>query len=153
MQFKIPQNIDVEDKIIAFISFKQLFILLGGGAVSYVIYTVSVGRVPAYAYIIPIAFILAITALIAFLKVDNLTFPRMVLLFLERIINPSQRVWRHFSTIPTLLDEYEELLKNTAGTKKVLVQDNPAGSIKSLNSIADIVDMQTSPESDSSTPQ
>lgn len=142
MQFKIPQNVDIEDKIVAFLSFRQLFILIGGGAIAYVIYTASVGRVPPYAYIIPMVIIMIITALIAFLKIDNLTFIKLVLLMLERIINPSQRVWRHYATIPTLLDLYEADLETTATPGIHTQEDNPAVSVKSLNSIADLVDTQ-----------
>lgn len=142
MQFKIPQNVDIEDKIVAFISFRQLFILLGGGGIAYVVYSATVGRVPPYAYIIPMVIIIVFTVLIAFLKMDNLTFVRMVLLFLERLINPSQRVWRHYAAWPTLLDLYEADLQTTAVNKGPRKDDNLAISVKSLNSIADIVDTQ-----------
>lgn len=142
MQFKIPQNVDIEDKIVAFLSFRQLFILLGGGGIAYVVYTATVGRVPAYAYIIPMAVIMLFAVLIAFLKMDNLTFIRMVLLFFERLINPSQRVWRHYAAWPTLLDYYEASLQSTTVVKTTKKEDNPSISVKNLNSIADIVDTQ-----------
>ncbi|PIV90545.1 hypothetical protein COW46_01850 [Candidatus Gracilibacteria bacterium CG17_big_fil_post_rev_8_21_14_2_50_48_13] len=142
MQFKIPQNVDIEDKIVAFLSFRQLFILIGGGAVAYVVYTASVGKVPPYAYIIPIVFILVITVLIAFFKIDNMSFIKLILLVLERIINPTQRVWRHYPGLPTHLELYEADLQTTAKAPKKDSGENPANSIKSLTSIADIVDSQ-----------
>lgn len=140
MQFKIPQNVDIEDKIVAFLSFRQLFILIGGGAIAYVVYTASVGRVPAYAYIIPIVFIMVVTVLIAFFKIDNLSFIRLILLMLERIINPSQRVWRHYAGLPTYLDLYEADLQRTASAPRKEKEENPLASVKSLTSIADLVD-------------
>lgn len=143
MQFKIPQNVDIEDKIVAFLSFRQLFILLGGGGIAYVVYTATVGRVPPYAYIIPMVVIMVFTVLIAFLKMDNLTFVRMTLLFFERLINPTQRVWRHYSSLPTLIDYYEADLQVTTPVKQMRKEDNPAISVKNLNSIADIVDTQS----------
>ncbi len=41
MQFPVPQFTDVEDKIIAGLTFKQFAIVFGAGAFTFVIYTIS----------------------------------------------------------------------------------------------------------------
>lgn len=141
MQFKIPQNVDIEDKIIAFITFRQLFIMIGGGAVAYAVFTISVDKMPVFAYAIPVVFILVLTLLIAFLKMDNMSFIKMILLMLERIINPSQRFWRHYADLPTAFDKLEmEMQLSPIASRGRTKGDHTGKTIKSLKSIADIVD-------------
>lgn len=104
MQFKIPQNVEVEDKIIAFISFKQLFIIMGGGGIAYLVYIIAVDKFPITAWAIPVVVILLLTALTAFFKIDNITFAKAILLFLEMIINPKKRLWETSSSFISQLD-------------------------------------------------
>lgn len=104
MQFKIPQNVEIEDKIIAFVSFKQLFIMLGGGGIAYLIYIIAVDKFPITAWAIPVVVILLLTVLTAFFKIDNISFAKAILLFLEMIINPQKRLWETSSSFTTQLD-------------------------------------------------
>ena len=104
MQFKIPQNVEVEDKIIAFISFKQLFIIMGGGGIAYIVYIIAVDKFPITAWAIPVVVILLLTVLTAFFKIDNITFAKAILLFLEMIINPKKRLWETSSNFISQLD-------------------------------------------------
>lgn len=104
MKFKVPQNVEIEDKIIAFVSLRQLFILMGGGGVAYIIYIVSVDRFPLTAYIVPVSVVIILTVLIAFFKIDNITFLKAITLFLEGIINPNKRIWQHYTSLPDHLD-------------------------------------------------
>ncbi len=135
MQFKVPQNIEIEDKIIAFISFRQLFILMGGGALAYIVYILSVEHFPITAYAVPVVVIILLTVLIAFMKVDNITFIKATFLFLEQLLNPSVRLWRPYTALPNELD--------LLGTEPVEVEKAPektTTSILDLDVIADSLD-------------
>ncbi|MFN7160478.1 MAG: PrgI family protein [Candidatus Gracilibacteria bacterium] len=142
MQFKIPQNIDIEEKILPFLTIKQLFILLGGGAVAYLIYIASVGRYDPSIYLIPVILIVVVTVLIAFFKMENITFIKLVLLMMESLINPRTRVWFHYAEPLSPLDEYDILLQlEQEGTKKspqpVQNQNDLLHNLENLTQVVD----------------
>lgn len=142
MQFKIPQNIDIEEKILPFLTLKQMFILLGGGAVAYLIYIASVGRYDPSIYMIPVVLVMVVTALIAFFKMENITFIKLILLMMESLINPRTRVWFHYAEPVSLLDEYEALLElSKEGNKKTSVPaQNSSDLLHNLEHLTQIVD-------------
>lgn len=138
MQFKIPQNVEVEDRIIAFITFKQLGIMMGGGGVAYLVYIIAVDKFPVTAWAIPVTVILLLTVLTAFFRIDNITFSKAVLLFLEIIINPQKRLWETSSTFYGHLDKLASLSKSDTGTPQKTTT-NPI-EIKDLDTITSILD-------------
>lgn len=138
MQFKIPQNVEIEDKIIAFISFKQLFIILGGGGIAYLVYIIAVDKFPVTAWAIPVVVILLLTALTAFFRIDNITFAKAILLFLEMIINPQKRLWETSSFFPSHLDKLASLTDKEVN--KSTTPENKKLEIKDLDTIASILD-------------
>lgn len=142
MQFKIPQNIDIEEKILPFLTLKQLFILLGGGAVAYLIYIASVGRYDPSIYLIPVILIVVVTVLIAFFKMENITFIKLVLLMLESLINPRTRVWFHYAEPLSPLDEYEVLVQlEHEGDKKTSAPiQNTNDMLHNLENLTKVVD-------------
>lgn len=96
MQYKIPQDISSEDRLIGPLSLRQLIIVGAGGAFAYLLYISLVKVADPVVYVPPMIVIILLTLAIAFFKKDNLTFTRMVLLFLETVINPPQRLWVNF---------------------------------------------------------
>ena len=97
MQYKIPQEIGNEDRLIGPLSLRQLIIVGIGGGLAYMIYISLSKTTDAIVYIPPMVVIILLTLAIAFFKKDNLTFTRMSLLFLEMTINPTKRVWVNFA--------------------------------------------------------
>ncbi len=142
MQFKIPQDMHIEDKLFAFISFKQFFIILGGGGISYVLYIIMSPILPPLAYAVPIGALLLLTAAVAFFKLDNLTFQKVVLLLLETILIPKKRVWKHLPEIPTNLDLLEAQL-DVFGYKK---SDAPKERILEEKSLEELTKLVTTEE-------
>lgn len=142
MQFKIPQNIDIEEKILPFLTLKQLFILLGGGAIAYLIYIASVGRYDPSIYLIPVVLVSVVTVLIAFFKMENITFIKLVLLMMESVINPRTRVWFHYAEPLSLLDEYEvQVQLEQEGTKrKAQPIQNQNDLLHNLENLTQVVD-------------
>ncbi|HCW31934.1 MAG: hypothetical protein UT36_C0003G0104 [Candidatus Peregrinibacteria bacterium GW2011_GWF2_39_17] len=93
MQFKIPQNVQMEDKIVGPLTLKQLIIVAVGGGIDYFIY-VSLARVYVLTvWIVPVAVIGLITLAIAFIKIQGISFIRYLLLSFEFYLKPRKRVW------------------------------------------------------------
>lgn len=142
MQFKIPQNIDIEEKILPLLTLKQLFILLGGGAIAYLIYIGSVGRYDPSIYLIPVVLVSVVTVLIAFFKMENITFIKLVLLMMESLINPRTRVWFHYAEPVSLLDHYDIAMQlQREENKKTRPPSDPSQDLLSnLEHLTKVVD-------------
>jgi len=94
MEFKVPQNVQREDTIFGPVTFKQLGILLIGGGLSYVIYLVLARN--NYTALVwgPAAGIPGlITLIVAFVKIQDMTFSKAFMYFLELILKPRNRFY------------------------------------------------------------
>ena len=71
MQYQVPQFIDVEDKIFGPFTFKQFIYMIGGVALSYVLYRF----IPSLIFsAVPIIVVLVFSAALAFYRVNNRPF-------------------------------------------------------------------------------
>ncbi len=93
MEFKVPQNVQREDTIIGSITFKQLGILLIGGGITYVIYLSLVNIVEWFIWAPPVAIVGLSTLIITFVKVQDMTFTKAFLYFIEFLMNPRKRFY------------------------------------------------------------
>lgn len=93
MQYKIPQNVRIEDKIVGPLTLKQLIIVAIGGGMAYVSYIYLANRYSMAGWLPPVAFISIITMAIAFLKINGIPFSRWVLLMVEYFKNPRKRTF------------------------------------------------------------
>lgn len=95
LQYKIPQNVQIEDKIFGnILTLRQLIILGIGGGISYIIYTylARVYVLGALATgIICIPFLISMA--FAFIRIHNIPLFKFCLLFIEFILKPRKRVW------------------------------------------------------------
>ncbi len=90
MQFKVPQNVQMEDKIVGPLTLKQLMICAVGGGISYFIY-VSTSKMYVLSVWLPATSIPALLTLaIAFLKIKDIPFIKFSMLQLERILRPTK---------------------------------------------------------------
>ena len=75
MRFQVPQFIEVEDKIFGPLTLKQFIYLLGGGGLSFIVYTLIGNLIISLIFILPIiGFALAL----AFYKINNKPFINVV---------------------------------------------------------------------------
>lgn len=147
LQYKIPRDIGIADKIVGPFSLKQLIIVAVGGGLSYVIFTIAsrLYELNILEYVI-IAIPLMLSLAVALIKVNNVTFTKFVLLFLEFSIKPKRRMWDHRGIVsitdPNLTDKTKSDsrsgLKNTKTVqKKVNLKDLSrlldSGGVKSEN--------------------
>ena len=93
MQFKVPQNVQREDKIVGPLTLRQLIICGVGGGVAYAIY-VSLGKDYLWiTWLPPVAIIGVMTILFAFIRPLDMTFARFLTVYLEFVLLPQQRKW------------------------------------------------------------
>ena len=92
---KIPQNVQIEDKVVGPLSLRQILIIAIGGGFSYMLYALaqkSMGHVG-----IPLTIILwtpaVISAAFALVNINDLSLLRICFLLLEKTQKPSTRTW------------------------------------------------------------
>ena len=116
MQFKVPQNIDMADRIVGPLTLIQfLYLLVGGIIIYFLLNTVApVNNVLFMALSLPIGFF---SIAMAFLKVQDQPFPRFVAAFFIFLFKPKTRVW----------------VKDGVSTNVVIVPDAPDASKQAVH--------------------
>jgi hypothetical protein len=89
MQFQVPQNIDLEDKIVGSLSLRSFLTLLFGGMFIYVMFF-TLPR--ALAVIIGVPVGIALIA-VSFIKVQDQPFSKFFVSLVYFWLRPRQRVW------------------------------------------------------------
>lgn len=91
MQYKIPQNVRVEDKIVGPLTLKQLISLGIGGGITYAIYITMANEFIFLAWFIPVLITGGSTLMFTFVKIRGLSFTKWFLLMVEFFKNPKKR--------------------------------------------------------------
>lgn len=140
MQFKVPTNVQREDKIVGPLTLKQLIILGVGGGISYAIYVSLAQNFIWITWLPPVAIIGLSTLAIAFIRPLNLSFIKWLLLWLETLLMPRQRFWIQSSADP--IPTYMPKVKPTSKTekkakKKALTLEEKQRKIEEITKILD----------------
>lgn len=90
MRFKVPQFIDIEDKIFGPFTFKQFVYMAGGAGLSYVLYK----TLPIYIAIILILPIVGLAAALTFAKINGKPFIYILQAFLNYVFQTKLYVWK-----------------------------------------------------------
>ncbi len=90
MQFRVPQFIDVEDKIFGPFTFKQFMYMAGGAGMAFVIYK----TIPIYIAVILILPILGLSAALTFAKVNNKPFAQILESYFKFMIQNKLYIWK-----------------------------------------------------------
>jgi hypothetical protein len=93
MQFKIPQNVQREDKIVGPLTLKQLLYLGVGGGITYTLYVILAKEFFWTFWIWFVAPPAILTLSITFLKINGIPFFKWVFLMMEYIKNPKKRIF------------------------------------------------------------
>ncbi len=93
MQFKVPQNIDMQDRVVGPLTLVQFVYVLVGGMVIYFLFnTVGVADPVLFTAIaLPLGFF---TFALAFLRVQDQPFPRFFVASVVYLLRPKSRIWR-----------------------------------------------------------
>jgi hypothetical protein len=90
MQFKVPQFIEIEDKIFGPFTFKQFVYMLGGAGLCYVLWK----TLPAFLAILLIIPVGAFAGALTFYKPNGKPFVNMVQSFLNFHMNSKLYLWK-----------------------------------------------------------
>jgi hypothetical protein len=90
MQYKVPQNIDQEDKILGPLTFVQFIYVLVGGAVLLLLFTIFDFTL----FLLVAVPITILTLCFALVKIQDQPFSRIFFAFLIYIFQPKRRTWK-----------------------------------------------------------
>jgi len=90
MNFRVPQFIDIEDKIFGPLTFKQFIYLIGGGGAIFILYSL----LPFYLAIWLIVPTAALALALAFYKVNNRPFVHMLEAATRYVVGIKMYLWK-----------------------------------------------------------
>ena len=130
---KVPQNVYVEDRIIGSLTLRQIIIVIVGGGTSYVFYSYMQ---KTYGYVgIPFIIISVIPTLIsvafAFVRIQDLSLLKLILLLIERSSKPTIRTWGPRSGI-TIIIKAQQITR-----EKKHAHEESAEQIQTLSTVLD----------------
>jgi hypothetical protein len=130
-RYLVPQYIEMADKIVGPLTLVQFLYVLAGGILCYFFWTFFDKILSIPLSIIVGSFFLAM----AFLKINDQPFPKMLLAAIFYLIKPKERVWKKIKEVPEIKVEDKHLkeLPKIAGPKKEEVKSQ-------LSQLATIVD-------------
>lgn len=109
MRYKVPQNIDMQDRILGPLTMVQFIYAVVGGGLCYAIFMSGIPKPFSYFLIIPIAlFVIALD----FLKINERPFLDFFLSVIEFTSAPRRRTWHH-QNIPDMRLEIYQTKKDT----------------------------------------
>lgn len=112
MQFRVPQNIDMEDKIVGSLTLMQLVYVLTGGLIDYILFQL-LGKNYFYVFLffgVPIGLI---TLAITFLKIQDQPLSYFIKAGLSYFSRPKTRFWMRKDLAPMIKDEPNASVKET----------------------------------------
>jgi len=132
MQFKVPQFIDVEDKLFGNFTFRQFSYIIGGGGMIFVIYKL----LPLWIGIFLILPIAALTGLLVFYKINNKPFIYYLQAAISYAVSSKLYIWKQRLVKPGDVDKEKE--ESTPSPVSVI----PTVSSSSLKDLAWSLDVQ-----------
>lgn len=131
MQFKVPQNIDLEDKIVGPLTLIQFLYVISGGILIYLLYLTIGGTFFFWVLAVPIA---AIALALAFLKIQDQPLSHFIKAGLMYLSRPKTRIWqRHGANLSAIAAAPKEKKGPTSLPKKRIEKSE-------LEKIAQILD-------------
>ena len=138
VQYKIPQNVGIEDKIVGPLTLKQLIILAVGVGLSYVLFSIlsRFYELNILEYII-ISIPALLAAAFALVKINDVPLIKFLLMFLEFSIKPKKRLWDHRGIALTVSPELTGGKKEEAPKEDLLSKKAKKASIRELTQVLD----------------
>jgi len=109
MQFKVPQFIEREAKVLGSLTFRQFLYIGIGGAIIFFLYY-SLAQLSFFLFIILTVLIASFSVALAFMKVDGHPLPAVFLGFTGFISGPKVFLWQRKSFTPQV--KRKETVKN-----------------------------------------
>lgn len=140
MQFKVPQDVLRPDKIVGFLTLRQLIIVALGGGMAYSLYIILSKQYFLEIWLPPVLFISLITVAFAFFKFHDILFEKLILIFIEYKFRPRARVWQKMQGDVVLSVLSTPVQKETAEQKVEPLSERERR--KKLEEIMKVVDTQ-----------
>jgi len=134
MQFKVPQFLDIEDKIFGPFTFRQFAYLVGGGGLCFIIYK-AMSFYFAIFLILPIA---GLSAALTFYKVNNKPFISVLESAFKYAFSDKLYVWKRRKVEKKKL---EEDIINKEKAEEIRASKVTSSRIKDLAWSLDILDL------------
>ncbi|HAQ02675.1 TPA: hypothetical protein DEP30_00620 [Candidatus Nomurabacteria bacterium] len=131
MQFKVPQFIDIEDKIFGPFTFRQFAYLIGGGGIVYVLYRL----LPFWISIFLILPIIGLTICLVFVKINTKPFEYYLEAAFTYFISSKLYIWKQ--RLVKKSDKLEEVSALTTMSNVPMLTEN---KLKDLSWSLDIQD-------------
>lgn len=139
MQAKVPQNVQMADKIVGPLTLKHMIIIGAGGGLSYLVYVILARTYYWEVWFPPVFIISLITLAAAFLRIYNVSFGKFLILLLESFLIPRKRVWRKADAEITITGTLENKKPNTKKNDKDKT-DKAVQTMKKIKNISEILD-------------
>lgn len=140
MQYKIPQNVQIEDKIVGPLTLKQLAVLGLGGGFTYLLYLTLAKKYYIEVWLPPTAISGLLTLAFTFLKLNGIPFGKWLFLLIEYRSHPRKRTFvqgagDHFEA--TLFAEKKESKKKNKSDDEELDRYQKLQKISELSKLLD----------------
>ena len=142
MQYKVPQDVQREDRIVGPLTFRQLIICGVGFSIAYAIY-VYIGKDYEFiTAIIPTILIGIITVVFAFLNPLDLHFEKYILYLIASWILPSKRYWIKGTGDPSRMVYVPAINKEKKKIDEKTTEKDAAKKKKNLAELSKILDQK-----------
>lgn len=144
MQYKIPQNVQIEDKIVGPLTLKQLVMLGIGGGITYAVYVSLARNYYIETWLIPTLIPGILTLLITFVKINGIPFGKWCFLMVEYMMIPKKRTFMMGGAdlySATLFAEKTKKVQTTSEAQTKAERDRER--IKNIGEITKMLDTQT----------
>jgi hypothetical protein len=146
MQFKVPQNVQREDKIVGPLTLKQLIICGIGFAVAYAIYSALSKYYIWVTWILPVGIVAIITIAFSFARPLDLSFTKFIVRWIEFTILPRKRFWilgaaESYAPVTSVVSKAQSTMEKKAEAKAISALDKH----KKLEEITKILNTQQKP--------
>ena len=132
MQFKVPQFIDIEDKIFGPFTFRQFAFLVGGGGMTFVLYKI----LGFWIGLIPMLLIIAFTICLVFVKINSKPFIYYVEAFFKYVISSKLYIWKQRLMKKSDIKEEDVSIPTTVSNVPMLTENK----LKDLSWSLDVQD-------------
>ena len=134
MQFKVPQFIDIEDKIFGPFTFRQFAFMIGGAGMVYVLYK----ALPLWIGIFLILPVAGFTVCLVFVKINSKPFLYYVEAFFNYVVSGKLYIWKQ-RLVKKSDHKEEEIATRTKVSNVPMLSEN---RLKDLSWSLDVQDRQ-----------
>lgn len=135
MQYKVPQNVDIEDRVIGPLSLRQFIIILIGAGICLILFFILTGPFRILFWFLAILIGTAVFAF-AFAKYGDQKMEIFVMSALKTFTTPRKRIWKKEEELPQVVKKNTETKKAADEVEK----RTPQEAKNDLSTLAQLVD-------------